>query len=191
MSDLETTETVQAAPVDVNELRAEIQADKVLLADKERTLTAAELVQAEGTHAELLARCDEAQRSLDELEKKVSAQQSAFARAQSRVTNAREGVIVHRSNVPPRYGNGAAREAWREELARLESEEQNANAEYGKVVSALTIVQAERRAAVAALSDLSWQEGAARRKLDALTPPPARTRVACARGPADNFVTPR
>jgi len=100
MSDLETTETVQAAPVDVNELRAEIQADKVLLADKERTLTAAELVQAEGTHAELLARCDEAQRSLDELEKKVSAQQSAFARAQSRVTNAREGVIVHRSNVP-------------------------------------------------------------------------------------------
>ena len=78
MSDLETTETVQAAPVDVTALRAEIEADKVLLADKERTLAAAELAQAEAAHSNLWEQSNAAQITYDELDRKVNLAQQAF-----------------------------------------------------------------------------------------------------------------
>jgi|GEM_PF-6171366 len=166
------------APVDVTALRAEIEADKASLADKERTLTTAELEQAEAVHTELLQQCDTAQIAFDEINKQVFEQQSAFSRADSRRSNTSEAITAHRHNVPERrYGNQPNVEAWRNELSRLETEQASANTEYGRITSTLMRLQSERTEATKVLSDLSWKEGMARErasglrgKLAAMTP---------------------
>ena len=185
MSDLETTETVQAAPVDVTALRAEIEADKVLLADKERTLAAAELAQAEAAHSNLWEQSNAAQITYDELDRKVNLAQQAFYQTATKRDGVTAELDMRRRNTPEkRFGNAAIIEAWNAELSRLGTEQETASRQYGESFSILNRLQSERSAAANSLSDVSWREtqarngvAALRAKLDSLTPPKPRTEV--------------
>ena len=74
----EPSEPTQPAPIDVNALRAEIEADRRDLADKELRLAEAELDQAVSVHSNLCEQSNAAQITYDELDRKVNLAQQAF-----------------------------------------------------------------------------------------------------------------
>jgi chromosome segregation ATPase len=165
MDDLETitTETTAPAPaidleqarVRLAELRADVQAQEIAIAE-------GELAQAQAAHDKLLEQCNAAQNSFDELDRKVIAQQSVFFAASNRRAGVAAQIDMRRRNPPKRsYGDNADQQAWHEELSRLEAEQETANAEFGPISALLINLQAERTAATKVLSDLSWDEGQA------------------------------
>jgi len=167
-------EPAQPAPVDVSALRAEIEADKALLTDKERALAAAELAQAEATHGALYARCVEAQTTLDAKNREVEEHTRLALQASNRKAGAASQLDMHRRNTPEkmqqnfgttqRYGDKSF-EVWQADLETFMQEQREAESEHSKVFGNLSILQGERRAATKALEDLSWVEGRARSRV--------------------------
>ena len=179
------TEPTPAAPVDVTALRAEIEADRRDLADKELRLAEAELDQAVSVHSNLCEQSNAAQITYDELDRKVNLAQQAFYQTATKRDGVTAELDMRRRNTPEkRFGNAAIIEAWNAELSRLGTEQETASRQYGESFSILNRLQSERSAAANSLSDVSWREtqarngvAALRAKLDSLTPPKPRTEV--------------
>ena len=179
------TEPPPAAPVDVTTLRAEIEADRRDLADKELRLAEAELDQAVSVHSNLWEQSNAAQITYDELDRKVNLAQQAFYQTATKRDGVTAELDMRRRNTPEkRFGNAAIIEAWNAELSRLGTEQETASRQYGESFSILNRLQSERSAAANSLSDVSWREtqarngvAALRAKLDSLTPPKPRTEV--------------
>jgi chromosome segregation ATPase len=167
----EPTQAAQPAPVDLTALRAEIEADKALLTDKERALAAAELAQAEATHGALYARCVEAQTTLDAKNREVEEHTRPALQASNRKAGAASQLDMHRRNTPEkmqqnygtmqRYGDKSF-EVWQADLETFLQEQRQAETEHTAIFGKLMGLQGERRAAAKALEDLSWEEGRAR-----------------------------
>jgi hypothetical protein len=185
------TEPTPATPVDVVALRAEIAADKASLADKERTLTAAELAQAETTHGELYAKCVEAQESFDEINRKVEAQTTVVYRSSTRRVSAAQQIDMHNHNRPQvnvRYGD-KSHEVWQNDLQKFLQEQREAESEQAEVFAVLLKLQSERRQAVEELDSQSRPESIARNRVAQMTPRPAKTEWGEFQAPSLNGAT--
>lgn len=163
----ETTEPAQTAPViDLEQARAKMAALRAEVEAQEIAIVEGELTQAQAAHDKLLEQCETAERSFDELDRKVIAQQRAFFQATSRRAGAIQAIDMQRRNLPEnRYGNKAAMEAWSGELSHLEDEQGASEQAYGEVSTVLIGLQAERSAASKTLETLSWQERAAENRV--------------------------
>ncbi len=181
--DTETTVDVAAARSRADELRAELEAEQIRIAEQE-------LTQAEAAHGELYRQCVEAQTAYDDLDSQVNARQHVFYQASTRRTGAKQQIDMILANRPDRmrrfdqshpYSTDRNQESeWKASLERAQQEQQDAEREYGDVGSELVRLQSERRAAAKVLEGVSWQEGAARervtacgRTLAAMKPTPA------------------
>jgi len=221
-----------AAPFDLAEARAKVAALRAEVEAQEIAIAEEELCQAEAAHSKLYEKCVAAQNVFDESDRKVEAQTRVVFQASTRKAGAASQLDMHRRNVPGktegnvRYGDTSIAQ-WNADLEKFLQEQRQAESEHAAAFGSLSILQGERRAATKVLEDSSWEESRARnrvaelrRKLDAMTPRPAKTewgenqtpilngktlelssdnslrsdlvsRRAATRGPADSVLSPR
>jgi hypothetical protein len=161
---MDTTETTLAAPVDLEQARAEVARAKNALAETERALAAAELAQAEQKHAPLLAQVQAAQALFDSLNTQTEAQTHVLYQAVTRRNGAAQALDTERRNPPiPRWDGGRPDRAdaqgdWQLRIAECVKEQKTADAAVAPVQAELTRLQGEKRIASERLAKSSWEE---------------------------------
>ena len=161
---MNTMGPAQAAPVDLEQARAEVTRAKNALAETERALAAAELAQAEQKHAPLLAQVKTAQALFDSLNTQTEAQTHVLYQAVTRRNGAAQALDTERRNPPiPRWDGGRPDRAdaqgdWQSRIAECVKEQKAADAAVAPVQAELTRLQSEKRIASERLVNLSWEE---------------------------------
>jgi hypothetical protein len=161
---MDTTETTLAAPVDLEQARAEVTRAKNALAETERALAAAELAQAEQKHAPLLAQVKTAQALFDSLNTQTEAQTHVLYQAVTRRNGAAQALDTERRNPPaPGWDSGRAHRVdaqaeWQARITECVKEQKTADAAVAPVQAELTRLQGEKRIASERLVNLSWEE---------------------------------
>lgn len=172
MDDLETTETLLAAPaVDLEQARTEVARTKAALTEQERAIAAGELAEAEQKHAPLLEQCRTLQEKFDALNSQVDAQRHVYYKAIDRRNGANAALDMERRNRPnPDWQGGrayrvSANTEWEARIAACVAEQRAADAAFAPVSAEMIRLQGERRAASKELETASWEADGARQSV--------------------------